>query len=323
MKGRLGPWNVGRVLGMGEGSSVHLCTHADDPERVAAVKILGRRGSAELARFRQEAEILASLSHPNIVKVYGLDLEEELPYLEMEHIAGQAVSERLLDGPLPLAEALDVVRQLLDALAYLHARNVAHRDVRPSNLLLHGGRVVLVDFGLARQSLEPSQMSLTGARFGAAEYAPPEWIGPKGVDGMVWDMYAVGVVLQELITGQRPFPTPDTTAEHLRAARIMTAKREVPHLDPGPTYPEDLRALIRDLTLRDASHRLKSASAAAERLRALAPVTAEPEPPPEPREPLSESFRITSGAWTGVMALAGLGSLALVGVIVARLFGWL
>lgn len=323
MKGRLGPWNVGRVLGMGEGSSVHLCTHADDPTRTAAVKILGRHGSNELARFRQEADILASLSHPNIVRVYGLDLEEELPYLEMEHIPGQAVSERLIDGPLPLAEALGVVRQLLDALVYLHARNVAHRDVRPSNLLLHEGRVVLVDFGLARQSLEPSQMSLTGGRFGAAEYAPPEWIGPSGVDGMVWDVYAVGVVLQELITGQRPFPMPDAASEHLRAARIMAAKREVPHLDPGPTYPDDVRALVRDLTLREPGARLKSASAAAERLRALAPITSEPKPPPQPREPLSESFRVTSSAWTGVMALAVVGSIALVGVIAARLLGWL
>jgi serine/threonine protein kinase len=308
---RLGPWAVGRVIGTGETSSVHLCTHVDDPSRTAAIKILGRHDPDALARFRREAEILASLDHPNIVRVHGLELDEQLPYLEMDYLPGTPVSELLAEGPLPIAHALDITRQLLAALVYLHGRNVAHRDVRPNNLLIHEGRAVLVDFGLAKREAESGTGTRPGARFGAAAYAPPEWIGAKAVDGQVWDTYAVGAVLHELLTGRPPFPAPSGTPAHVQAARVMSAKREIEALDPGSAYPDDVRALVRDLTRRDPRDRITSAAAAAERLAAIATPSSEPVRPAEPIPAPTAEFRLASSAWTALVGLVALGALTL------------
>jgi len=314
---QLGPWILGTLLGAGETSSVHLCTHVDDPNRRSAIKILGRQNRETVARLRREAEILASLEHPNIVGVQGLDLEDRLPYLEMDYVPGSSLQSVLIDGPPPIADALDWASQLIDALAYLHARNVHHRDISAANLLLHEGRVVLVDFGLAKQ-VHGQPLTVAGTRFGSVTYAPPEWIGNQPVDGAVWDLYAFGVVLYELITGRAAFATDPDEAPNLEAGRVMSAKREVAHLDPGEQYPAELSSLVRELTAREPHLRPRSAEAVRVRLSKIAIPNREPERPPPPAEALSEGFRQASAVGTIVTAMVGFGAVALVLAVLWR-----
>ncbi|MCB9676016.1 MAG: serine/threonine protein kinase [Alphaproteobacteria bacterium] len=317
---RLGDWIVGALLGSGDTSAVHVATHVDDPERKAAIKVLTRPDPATAARFRREAEILESLDHPNIVKVRSLDLEDVLPYLELEYVPGRSLRDVLLDGPPPVATALGWALQVLDALVYLHARNVHHRDLCTSNLVLAGDRVVLVDFGLA--SLARAGETAVGARIGAVNTAPPEWIRDRPIDGDVWDLYAFGLVLYELLTGREGFPASPGEPEHLRAAHVMAEKRRVDALDCGDGFPDDLCQLVRDLTARDPKLRPRTAIEVRDRLKAVVPPAVEPVRPEPPREELSKEFRQASAVGTAVTIALGVGALALFLAVAWRLGAW-
>ncbi|MEZ4316059.1 MAG: serine/threonine-protein kinase [Myxococcota bacterium] len=301
---RLGEWILGPVLGAGEESSVHLSTHVDDPQRKAAIKVLGRHSREAIGRFRREAEILAELDNPHIVKVHTLDLEDRMPYLEMEYIPGPSLKRLLLDGPPKVSDALAWATQIGDALVYLHARGVHHRDLSTSNVVLHEGRVVLVDFGLAKPT-HGEQITAVGSRFGSVATAPPEWIGNNPVEGAVWDIYAFGVVLHELLTGTEGFPSDPEEPDHVVAAKIMARKRELECLDPGEGFPEPLRALVRRLTARDPRDRPRTMADVREKLGAIRPPDTEPTRPMPPPRTLSEGYRqasLVGNVVTGMLA---------------------
>ncbi len=197
---RLGPYEVGVALGAGGMGEVY---RARDTKlgREAAIKVLPTafaEDAERLARFRREAQILASLSHPNVAAIYGLEESEGLVALAMELVPGEDLSERLARGPLPVDEALAVARQIAEALEEAHGKGVVHRDLKPANVkLTPDGKVKVLDFGLAKAlsgdasaSVDSSDSSRSptmtrqgtqaGMILGTAAYMSPEQARGRG-----------------------------------------------------------------------------------------------------------------------------------------------
>lgn len=195
------------VLGTGAVGVVYLAS--DGAGRQRALKLMLPDPSDETAerRFLREAQVIQGLHHPHIVEVYGVgDSGWGTPYFTMECLKGRTLRRRLQDAPpggLPRDEALGILRQIADALAYAHARGIVHRDVKPSNVLVRpDGTSKLLDFGLA--GFWNSDLTVTGRLFGSPSYMSPERVrGDRG--GTSSDQFSLGVVLHEMLTGTNPF----------------------------------------------------------------------------------------------------------------------
>ncbi len=265
-------WVVEKQLGSGGMGSVYRCHNRQATRILAAIKVLDssvKRSAGGEERFIREAEILFQLDHPNIVKVRNVRTDTDPAYLEMEFIQGESLDHILERGPVPVEEAHRILQQVLDALAYLHARQIRHRDIKPANVLIQpDGRVKLVDFGLAMEA-DASRLTQTGTTFGTVSYAPPEWISPEATDAVKWDIYAAGVMFWEMLTGQVAFPMSGQGSVRQQALQVILAKQRHAALDPGPAYHEPLRALIREMTDSDADRRASSADALLKRALAL------------------------------------------------------
>ncbi|MCK6524233.1 serine/threonine protein kinase, partial [Myxococcota bacterium] len=287
-------WVVERALGQGGMGSVYRCHNRDAPRILAAVKVLDAgmsRVHSVKARFVREAEILFTLNHKHIVKVRNVRMEGELPYIEMEFINGESLESRIAKGACPLPEALNLLGQAADALAYMHRMGVRHRDIKPSNMLVEGdGSLKIVDFGIAAD-LQGEAITRTDEAFGSVSYAPPEWVDPKTLDPVKWDLYALGVVFYELVAGRMAFPMASGGSHRQQAMRLMMQKQSHPPLDPGEGYPEGVRALIRDLTTSSPAERLGSADLVLERVNALRGV--EMGPVTGPAAPAMRSHEVT------------------------------
>ncbi len=244
-------WVVEKALGAGGMGSVYRCHNRTATRILAAVKVLeaGLRnipGAQE--RFIREAEILFQIDHPNIVKVRNVRTDADPPYLEMEFVEGQSLEHRLHSGPIPLDQAIALVHQLVDAVRYLHEKGIRHRDIKPANLLLKSdGSLKLVDFGLAMEA-DVSRITSSGMTFGTVSYAPPEWVNPDLLDPVRWDLYAIGVVFWEMLTGDIAYPVSGQGSARQQAMQVILSKQTAPPLDPGDSFPDDIRRLIRDLT---------------------------------------------------------------------------
>ncbi len=196
------------VRAIGQGGMGHVFLARDRRlGRLAALKVLPpfdalRAGRVE--RFRREAEIAAKLSHPNIVAVYGAGGDAATPWFAMAFVEGETLAARLeREGPLPLADALRVMREIGDALAYAHRRGVVHRDVKPSNILLEreSHRALIADFGISR-AFDTEGMTQSGIALGTPGYMAPEQASGGEVDPRA-DQYALGLVSYEMFTGRR------------------------------------------------------------------------------------------------------------------------
>lgn len=214
--------------------------------RTVALKVLtpDRASDPEwLERFNREARALARLSHPHIVQVYDFG-ETPQPYLLMEHVDGVNLRQAMHSGALSAREALAIVPKLCDALHYAHEQGVLHRDIKPENVLIDTqGRVKVVDFGLAklRDDAQPFTLTQSGARLGTTAYMAPEQIEkPAEVDHRA-DIYSLGVVFYEMLTGELPlgrFPAPSEASgvdPRLDAVvlRTLEKKRERRFADAG------------------------------------------------------------------------------------------
>jgi predicted Ser/Thr protein kinase len=216
---QLGRYRIVREIGRGAMGVVYLAT---DPVigRSVALKTLAyppdldESGRAErFERFAREAKAAGNLSHPGLVTVYdaGRDEAEGLCYLAMEYVAGRTLKEALAEtGGLPADRVLDVVLQLSQALEHAHDRGVVHRDLKPANILLgEDGSVKIADFGVAR--MERSDLTRDGASVGSPAYMSPEQVRGQPVDRRS-DLFSLGVVLYEMLTGRRPFAGPDANS---------------------------------------------------------------------------------------------------------------
>ena len=201
-----GRYRILRKLGSGGMANVYLAEDEDLGRRVA-IKILSERYANDESfneRFRREAKSAASLSHPNIVSIYDRGEADGIPYIAMEVIEGRSLKELILTrGPLPLATAIDYTHQILDALRFAHRNGIIHRDIKPHNILIGAeNRAKVTDFGIARAGA--SQMTEVGSIMGTAHYLSPEQARGAPVTAAS-DLYSVGVVLYEMLTGQVPF----------------------------------------------------------------------------------------------------------------------
>src|SRR5262245_40937140 len=217
----IGPYRIDGKLGEGGMGEVY---RARDTrlKRDVAVKVLPStfaRDTDRRARFRREAELLATLNHPHIAAVYGLEEDADLTALVLELVEGPTLADRLTEGPVPLDEALPIARQIADALEAAHEKGIIHRDLKPANIKLRpDGTVKILDFGLAK-SLEPAGLSnvlsalptvlgpaptLGGIILGTPAYMSPEQARGKAVDKRT-DIWAFGCVLYEMLTGKMPF----------------------------------------------------------------------------------------------------------------------
>jgi hypothetical protein len=179
-------------------------------DRRVAVKVLRHHSGLAAERLLREIQLAAPLSHPHIVPIYDSGQVEGVPYLVMPLIEGESLRDRLLrDQRLPVEDAVRIARDVADALSYAHTRGVIHRDIKPENILLSEGHALVTDFGvaLAARRNEPTERRLTdeGLVVGTAEYMSPEQAsGESALDGRS-DIYSLGCVLYEMLTGASPF----------------------------------------------------------------------------------------------------------------------
>jgi streptogramin lyase len=207
----VGPYEIKRLLGAGGMGQVY---RAHDPrlEREVAMKVLSTALAKEpgyLERFRREARAVAKLNHPNIVPVYDFGEQGDLTYLVMPLISGGTLRDYLAHRQvLPLSEAVSIAEQVAGALQYAHERGLVHRDVKPANILMSDeGRALLSDFGIVRlvqKADAAATLTHMGAFVGSPEYAAPEMVVGEAIDHRV-DVYALGVLLFQMLTGRLPF----------------------------------------------------------------------------------------------------------------------
>jgi eukaryotic-like serine/threonine-protein kinase len=200
-------YEVEELVGSGGMSSVYRA-HDRLLERYVALKILHRQYSSDggfVERFKREARAVAQLSHPNIVTVIDRGEDADRQYIVFEYVDGENLKELLgRSGRLPVADALALALQVARGLAFAHGQGIVHRDVKPQNVLLNGdGRAKVTDFGIAR-SLNVDGVTQTGTVLGTSDYIAPEQASGGPVDPHT-DIYSLGVVLYELLTGEVPF----------------------------------------------------------------------------------------------------------------------
>jgi predicted Ser/Thr protein kinase len=203
----LGGYELQGVLGRGGMATTFRGRRASDGQ-AAAIKVPHDACLADatfVARFLREGALGEQLHHPRIVRVLGAGEDNGRPYLAMELVAGRTLKEELrIAGPLPLRRALEITRDIAEALDYAHAKGVVHRDLKPENvMILADGTVKVMDFGIARLAGQ-SGLTTTDIFLGTPLYAAPEMVDPKRVDRRA-DLYALGIVLYEMIEGTVPF----------------------------------------------------------------------------------------------------------------------
>jgi serine/threonine protein kinase len=200
-------YKILKKLGAGGFAEVYLGEHTQLGRKVA-IKILHQMFAIEEAmveRFRRESKAAAKLSHPNIIDIYDVGDAEGIYYFVMKYIEGETLSRKMArDRRIAPAEAVHIIRQIADALAYAHANDVIHRDIKPANVMLDQfGKPVLMDFGIARVQFE-GNLTKTGTLMGTPHYLPPEQPLGKPVDGRS-DIYSLGILFYEMLAGRPPF----------------------------------------------------------------------------------------------------------------------
>ena len=235
----LGKYRVMERLGRGGMAEVYKAYHPH-LDRYVALKVLHgylTEGGDFMERFNREAKAVANLRHSNIVQVFDFDIEDETPYMVMEFIDGETLKATMdhfakQGKTMPLAEAIEIFRQVALALAYAHEQGLYHRDIKPSNVMVgEDGKVYLTDFGIAR-IVSDTQFTASGALLGTPAYmAPEQALGEKLTAAC--DIYSLGIVLYELITGQVPFDSDTPMAviqKHLNSPLPMpsTIRADIP-----------------------------------------------------------------------------------------------
>jgi Tol biopolymer transport system component len=273
---RLGPYEVTALIGEGDMGKVWRAHHTA-LKRDDALKVLPDAFATDvdrLARFRREAQVLASLNHPNIAHVYGLEQSDGVQALVMELVEGPTLADRIALGPIPLDEALPIAKQIADALEAAHEQGIIHRDLKPANVKVRpDGTVKVLDFGLAK-ALEPmaaarvdatasptmtspAMMTGVGVLLGTAAYMSPEQARGKAVDRRS-DVWALGCVVYEMVAGQRAFAGDDV------ADVLANVLKTEPNWSALPPYvPSAIRILLQRCLTKDRARRVADAGTVA------------------------------------------------------------
>jgi serine/threonine protein kinase/Flp pilus assembly protein TadD len=254
----LGKYQILERLGRGGMATVYRA-YQPGMDRIVAVKVMHPQYTDDpsfIERFKREARSVGALRHPNIVQVIDFDVQDDEYYMVMEYIETETLKSRLQKhGALPIREALVIARKLADALAYAHAHGMLHRDVKPANVLMSKtGEPILTDFGIAKL-MNASGLTASGAAVGTPAYMSPEAGRSEPVDERT-DVYSLGVMLYEMLSGQLPFDADTPYAvilKHINEPPPPLGQR-VPHL------PESVERVVIKALAKDKAQRYQSAA---------------------------------------------------------------
>jgi tRNA A-37 threonylcarbamoyl transferase component Bud32/outer membrane protein assembly factor BamD (BamD/ComL family)/uncharacterized protein YraI len=263
---RLGQYQLTEVIGRGGMAAVYK---AFQPalERFVAIKLLVHNHDPQFAeRFKREARMIANLQHPNILPIYDYGEQDGMLYLVLQYIENGATLGDTLGAQMEPAPALRLMARVLEALDYAHKRGIIHRDIKPSNILLLSARwPMLADFGIAKLMSDDQRLTMSGMIVGTAAYMAPEQAAGRTVDART-DLYAVGIVLYELLTGRVPFEADTPIAVLIK----QSYEPPPPPRSLNPALPEVVeKALLRALA-KDPADRYQSAAEMAEALERVA-----------------------------------------------------
>jgi Protein kinase domain len=296
--------------------------------RPVAVKVLSRKLSGDqkfLTRFRREAQASAGLNHPHVVSVYDTGAHDDLHYIVMEYVEGETLASLMArDGALPPEKAARIAADVAEALEAAHRQGLVHRDVKPGNVMIDpDGRVKVVDFGIARAATDDT-LTQTGLVLGTAAYLSPEQARGDGVDARS-DIYSLGCVLYEMLTGRAPFEAESSVA--------MAYKHVNEQPDPPDgEVPPELAAVVMRALEKDPDHRFQTAAEMQAALlaafptgpmpatvpmsaggdTAVMPAPAEAQPPEEPPG-RPKRWWIAAAVIGGLLAILGIALLATAG----------
>ncbi|RXT15051.1 Stk1 family PASTA domain-containing Ser/Thr kinase [Ammoniphilus sp. CFH 90114] len=252
-----GRYEVEQRIG-GGGMAVVYKAHDNLLNRTVALKILRSQFGHDddfIGRFRREAQAAASLSHPNVVNVYDVGEEDDIQYIVMEYIEGLTLKELIIQkGKLDVEQAVHIAIQICDALEHAHHNHIIHRDIKPHNILIGSrGRVKVTDFGIAR-AVTSATITHTGSVIGSVHYFSPEQ-ARGGISGEKSDLYSLGIVLYEMVTGQVPFSGDSPISVALKHLQ----ENIIPPRELNPDIPQSLENVMLRALVKDPLHRYQSA----------------------------------------------------------------
>ena len=255
-----GHYAIEREVGAGGMATVYLARDVKH-DRLVALKVLRPEFSAALGseRFPREIKFVAQFNHPHILSLYDSGEAQGFLFYVMPYVEGESLRDRLArEKQLPVADAIRIMKEVADALAYSHARGVVHRDIKPGNVLLSGRHAVVTDFGVAKAvtaSAAKDTMTTVGMAVGTPHYMAPEQAMGQGDIDQRADIYALGILTYEMLTGRTPFSA--ETAQGILAAHVMEVPKEIRELRPG--VPEPLAQAIMKCLAKNPADRWQSA----------------------------------------------------------------
>jgi serine/threonine-protein kinase len=297
-------YRIIRKLGSGGMADVYMAEDQQLGRRVA-LKVLHRRFAEDeqfVERFRREASSAAGLSHPNVVAIFDRGEWDGTYYISMELVEGRTLKDIVREkGPAPPEAAVDLTLQILRAARYAHKHGVVHRDIKPHNVLIdQDGRVRVTDFGIARAG--SSDITETGSVMGTAQYLSPEQAQGRPVDERA-DLYAIGIVLYELLTGQVPFDAEQPVTVALK----QVSELPVPPAELVHAIPPAIDAVVMRALEKDPDRRYQSAD---EFIAALDDARAAPQVVPPPPPVVVEEERDRSRWWLWLLIALALAAIA-------------
>jgi serine/threonine-protein kinase len=251
-----GRYKILDMIGGGGMANVYLA-HDMILDRNVAVKMLRldlTNDEEFIRRFRREAQSATSLNHPNIVDIYDVGEEDDIYYIVMEHVDGQTLKQYIQqNSPLKVEEAISIMRQLTSAIAHAHQNNIIHRDIKPHNILVdHDGNVKITDFGIA-MALSATSITQTNSVLGSVHYLSPEQ-ARGGMANKKSDVYSLGIVFFELLTGRLPF-----SGESAVSIALKHLQSETPSVRRwNPNIPQSVENIVLKATAKDPFHRYNS-----------------------------------------------------------------
>lgn len=322
----VGQYHITNRLGRGGMADVYKALHTELKVHRAIKFIRPEFATSEdfRIRFQKEAQAVAQLEHPNIVRIHDFGNSDSQYYMVMQFIEGHDLKHELAQSKiLPTDQAIDLTVAVAEALTYAHERDLIHRDIKPENILLdEKGAPILVDFGIAKLLTENTALTQTGVGIGTPDYMAPEQAQGHSITPAT-DIYALAIVLYEMVTGTKPYSADTPIAVMLKAiSDPLPLPRTI-----NPAISEELQAVILKATAKDPMQRYQNAEEFAQDLRAVrtgtqpiiaraAPVAAELKPAPitaaaEPSARTSVANKIARGlSWLGALTLAvGFGGL--------------
>jgi tetratricopeptide (TPR) repeat protein/predicted Ser/Thr protein kinase len=254
-------YEIQSILGKGGMGVVYRARHTRLQRLVALKMLLGKTfaGSTEQERFQREAEAVAALHSPHIIQIFDVGEHDGQPFFTMEYVDGGTLTQSLAGTPLPAGKATEHAILLAEAVAIAHASCIIHRDLKPANILLTSdGTLKISDFGLARRLSNDSDLTMSGAKLGTPSYmAPEQALGQSNAIGPAVDIYSLGAILYEMLTGRPPFKA-ETASE---TERLVISTEPVLPSRLNPKVPKDLETICLKCLRKDPTYRYSTAKA--------------------------------------------------------------